>query len=443
MSAELTPASPERLEIEPIGHPLHAHVIVPGSKSITNRALLMAALAEGVSELQGVLFSDDSRYLMSALKTLGFELEIDEASAVVRVAGKGGVVPAASADGTTLFIGNAGTAARFLVPFLALGTGVYRVDGIERMRQRPILDLIEAMQTIGVDVIDELGTGCPPVRILANGLTGGQTSVVGANSSQFLSALLITAPYAQTDVHVEVVGELVSTPYIDITLRMMEQFGVTVDAAPDYRTFQIKAGQRYKGRTYSIEPDASNASYFFAAAAVVGGSVTVPGLDEDSLQGDAQFPKVLAQMGCDVVYGEKQITVTGPVPGSGQKLSGIEVDLNAMPDTAQTLAAVAPFASSPVHIQNVANMRIKETDRLSAVVKELGKLGIRTDEYPDALTIYPAEQVTPASIHTYDDHRMAMAFTLIGLRERGVVIEDPKCVNKTFPNYFDVVKTLY
>jgi 3-phosphoshikimate 1-carboxyvinyltransferase len=380
---------------------------------------------------------------MGALRELGFQVESNEEQAWVRVVGQGGAVPASKPEGTSLFIGNAGTAARFLLPFLALGKGTYRVDGIERMRQRPIADLLASMQLLGMDAVDELGTGCPPVIVNAHGLRGGKTQVIGKNSSQFLSALLLTAPYAQEDLEIEVIGELASVPYISITLEMMKQFGVRVDYDETYQWFRVPSGQRYQSRTYAIEPDASNASYFFAAAAIVGGSVTVTGLNEDSLQGDAQFPKVLGQMGCHVQYSENAITVVGPDYLGGEKLQGIDVDLNGMSDTVQTLSAVAPFASAPVKIRNVANIRIKETDRLAAVVTELGKLGVQTEEYPDGLTIYPADPIVPAQIHTYDDHRMAMAFTLVGLRSPGVEIADPACVNKTFPTYFEVIRELY
>lgn len=434
---------PKELEIQTLSHPLDAVVTIPGSKSITNRALLLAALAEGTTELSGVLFSDDSRYFMKALQFLGFQVEIEEEANRVRVVGKGGEVPEAAPEGTSLFIGNAGTAARFLLPFLSLGRGTYRIDGIERMRQRPISDLLEALQALHIDAVDELGTGCPPILIRAKGLQGGPTSVVGKNSSQFLSALLMTAPYAEQDVEIQVIGELASIPYVQITLQMMQQFGVLVESASDYSYFKIKAGGRYQARSYDIEPDASSASYFFAAAAIAGGTVTVQGLHEHSLQGDAQFPKVLQQMGCQVQYAPDSITVTGPDREAGEMLEGIDVDLNGMSDTVPTLAAVAPFANGPVHIRNVANIRIKETDRLSAVVTELGKLGVQTEEFPDAMTIFPAHEWTPAHIHTYDDHRMAMAFSLIGLREPGVTILDPGCVSKTFPTYFEVLSKLY
>ncbi|WP_380026897.1 3-phosphoshikimate 1-carboxyvinyltransferase [Effusibacillus consociatus] len=421
------------LEIQPVQQPLNAVVEVPGSKSISNRALPIAALATGTSTLRNMLFSDDSRYFMSCLQKLGFQLEIDEDTKTVVVEGLGGTLP--SHDGILdLFVGNAGTAARFLTAFVSIGVGTYRIDGIPRMRERPIQDLIDALQTLGVSIRSELGTGCPPVLVEANGLPGGEVSIPGNKSSQYLSALLLTAPYANRDVEIKVSGELLSAPYIDMTIRMMSQFGVQVETHGD-NVFHIAAGQRYKARDYIVEPDASSASYFAAAPAIAGGRVRVTNLSRDSLQGDALFAGLLEQMGCQVRWGTDYIEVE---KRDGQTLRGIDVDLNEMSDTTMTLAVVAPFASTPTTIRNIGHIRIKETDRIHAVVTELRKLGVQVEEWEDGMRIYPASQIRPAEIDTYDDHRMAMAFALVGLRVNGVKIKDPGCVSKTFPTYFEV-----
>ncbi|MDA0748617.1 MAG: 3-phosphoshikimate 1-carboxyvinyltransferase, partial [bacterium] len=278
--------------------------------------------------------------------------------------------------------------------------------------------------------------GCPPVIIHATGLHGGQTLMPGDRSSQYFTALLLVAPYAKTDVEIRVQGELVSKPYIDITLDIMRAFGVEVTNHA-YETFHVKSGQRYRACTYRVEPDASNASYFFAAAALTGGRVKVHSLLPNSAQGDVGFIRVLEQMGCTVQTYPDGIQVQGPA-----QLSGIDIDLNEMPDVVQTLCAIAPFASGPVTVRNVANLRIKETDRLAALSTELGKLGVRVDTRPDGLTVYPATKIRPAELDTYDDHRMAMSLSLVGLKAPGVIIRDPGCVNKTFPEYFHVFNTL-
>lgn len=421
------------IEIKPAEHPLHAVVEVPGSKSITNRALLIAALAEGTSHLKNVLFSDDSRYFMQCLKTLGFQLEADEAKKTVSVAGKGGTLPKTE-DVANLFVGNAGTAARFLTAFTALGRGTYRIDGIDRMRQRPIQDLINALQALGVNIQSELGTGCPPVLVEANGLPGGRTSIPGNRSSQYLSALLLTAPYAKQDIEIKIIGELLSAPYVDMTIRMMSQFGVQVEQF-DKQVYRIRSGQTYTARDYIIEPDASGASYFLAAPAIAGGKVQVTNLTNQSLQGDTRFAELLEKMGCTVRSGPDFIEVERSLD---KPLSGIDVDLNEMSDTTMTLAVVAPFAITPTTIRNIGHIRIKETDRIHAVVTELRKLGVTVEEWEDGMRIEPAGEIRPAEIDTYDDHRMAMAFSLVGLRQPNIKIKDPECVSKTFPTYFDV-----
>lgn len=425
------------IEIHTLTEVPDAVVEVPGSKSITNRALLLAALADGESTLRNVLFSDDSRYFMQCLTSLGYQLTIDESNKTVTVKGMGGDIPE-PAGVAELFVGNAGTAARFLTAFAALGKGTFRIDGIPRMRQRPIQDLIDALTSLGVDIKSELDSGCPPVIVRADGLPGGHAEIPGNRSSQYLSALLLTAPYARNEVSIQVTGELLSAPYIDMTLQMMQQWGVHTQTEPG-NLFRIPAGQKYSARNYIIEPDASSASYFVAIPAITGGKVRVTNLGRDSLQGDAQFAGLLAKMGCKVELGHDFIEVSHV---RGDSLQGIDVDLNEMSDTTMTLAVVAPFAETPTTIRNIGHIRIKETDRIYAVVTELRKLGVEVEEWQDGMRIHPAKHIRPAAIDTYDDHRMAMAFALVGLRVPGVKIKDPQCVSKTFPDYFDVLNRI-
>jgi 3-phosphoshikimate 1-carboxyvinyltransferase len=422
---------PDVLSIAPVTRPIDAIARIPGSKSITNRALLIAALAEGESALTGALFSDDTRYMAEALDALGIAVLADEAAEQFTVHGLGGEFPATEAD---LFVGNSGTTMRFLTAAIALGRGRYRVDGIPRMRQRPIQPLIDALNDLGGNVTSEAGTGCPPVIVEAHGLRGGRVAVAGDTSSQYFTALQIASPYAEQGVEIEVIGDLVSKPYMLITASVMASFGVEVEVDQEHwRTFRIAPGQRYQARRYQIEPDASNASYFFAAAAITGGRVRVDGLSSGSAQGDLHFVDVLTQMGARVTIVDDHVEVIGPPIG---ELRGVDVDMNAISDTAQTLAAIAPFASGPTTIRGVEHMRHKETDRVSALATELGRLGQEVDERPDGLTIHPAP-IQPASIETYDDHRMAMSFAIAALRAPGIRILDPACVAKTFPTFFE------
>jgi 3-phosphoshikimate 1-carboxyvinyltransferase len=419
------------LKIEPISHPLHATVRMPGSKSLTNRALLIASLADGTTHLTNALFSDDSRYFAEALQTLGFDVRLNEMDRSMIVAGMGGKIPAKKAE---LFIGNAGTAARFLPAFLALGNGQYILDGEPRMRERPIGDLIDALHQLGVEV--EAKNNCPPVEIFARGLLGGKTTIAGDISSQFLSALLMVAPYAQGSIEINLSTDLNSKPYVDMTIAIMKEFGVEIERR-DYSQFTIRPARYSPLHTYSIESDASAASYFFAAPAICGGTVRVENISLRSIQGDIKFLDVLKRMGCRVVEGENFVEVTG-----ADVLQGMDVDMRDIPDTAQTLAAVAPFAVSPTRIRGIASARVKETDRVHATCVELTRLGIQVEEHEDGMTIYPCQAFKSANVETYNDHRMAMAFSLIGLRFNGVTIENPSCVSKTFPNFFDVLETL-
>ena len=413
------------IEIQPTG-PIQASIRPPGSKSITNRALVCAALAEGESVLTGALDSEDTRVMLAGLGRLGLDVVHDAQQRTVWITGCAGKPPASAAD---LYVANSGTTVRFLTAMVALGNGTFRLDGTERMRERPIQDLLDALRQLGVDAQSEQPGGCPPVVVRAKGLSGGKATIAGDISSQYLSGLLMAAPCALAPVEIVVEGTLVSRPYIDMTLAVMRAFGARVETAGTDR-FVIPAPQRYAARRYAIEPDASAASYFFAAAAITGGRVTVEGLSRDSLQGDVAFCDCLARMGCEVEYGADQITVVG------RPLRGIDVDMNAISDTAQTLAAVALFADGPTLIHNVAHIRHKETDRLAALATELRKFGALVEEGPDRLRITP-KPLHAATIDTYDDHRMAMSMALVGLATPGVVIRDPGCVAKTYPGFFN------
>ena len=424
-------------KIIPITHPLNASVRVPGSKSLTNRALLIAALAEGETILSNALFSDDSRYFANALKELGFDISLDEEKKQMRVIGLNGKIPANNAE---LFIGNAGTAARFLTAFLTLGEGEYILDGDARMRERPIGDLVDSLSLLGADItqygIRNTPPLCPPLKITTSTLRGGKTKIAGNISSQYLSALLMIAPYAQHPVEIELTTDLNSKPYVDMTLNIMRDFGVEVER-DGYQSFRISPNTYSPIPNYQIESDASAASYFFAVPAICGGTVRVENISRKSVQGDINFLDVLAKMGCTVEEDENSILVT-----HHSSLQGVDVDMRDISDTAQTLAVIAPFASTPTRIRGIASARVKETDRVSAVCTELKRLGVQVEEYEEGMKIYPCENLKPAKIRTYNDHRMAMAFSLIGLRAGGIEIENPGCVSKTFPNFFDELERL-
>jgi len=419
------------MQITPITHSLDTSVRVPGSKSLTNRALLISALASGRTRLTNALFSDDSCYFAKALQSLGFDVQLDEAKNEMTVTGLGGTIPSRKAD---LFIGNAGTAARFLTAFLALGNGEYILDGDSRMRERPIGDLVDALNQLGVEL--ETTNNCPPVEIFAKGLPGGKTRIAGNISSQFLSALLMVAPYAKFPVEIELITELNSKPYVDMTIAIMKDFGVEIERR-GYVGFKVQPSFFSPRSSYSIESDASAASYFFAAPAIRGGKVRVENISRTSRQGDIAFLDILQQMGCTILEGDNFIEVSGT-----HTLKGLDADLRDIPDTAQTLAVIAPFASSPTRIRGIASARLKETDRIHATCAELRRLGIPVEEHEDGMTIYPCNEIQPGTVQTYNDHRMAMAFALIGLQVEGITIENPSCVSKTFPNYFQVLDTL-
>jgi 3-phosphoshikimate 1-carboxyvinyltransferase len=417
--------------VRPLQRAPQAVVEVPGSKSITNRALLLAALARGRSRIEGALVSDDTRYMAGALRDLGIAVEFDAASSCFLVEGGGGSFPAQQAE---LYVGNAGTAMRFLVAAVCLGRGDFRIDGAPRMRERPIEDLLLALRELGAAVESELGNGCPPVRVRAAGLAGGRTRVRGERSSQYLSALLQVGPCTQRGLEVEVEGRLVAAPYVNLTVAVMEQFGAHVERQGNRWFHVLPTG--YGGRDFRVEPDASSAHYFWAAAALCGGRIRTPGLGARSLQGDVRFAELLAQMGAEVEIAEDWIEVRG-----GRPLVGLDVDMNEISDTAMTLAVLGVFTTSPVCIRNVGHLRLQESDRLHAVATELTRLGIRVEEEEDALRVFPG-RVRPGVVETYDDHRIAMSFALLGLRVPGIGIRNPRCVEKTFPEFFTLLESL-
>ena len=422
---------PDKLTLSPI-QKISGSVVLPGSKSLSNRILLLSMLAEGKTEIQNLLDSDDVRRMVEALETLGIQLEENRAENLITVSGTSGKIPVKEA---TLMLGNAGTAIRPLTAAMTLGHGRFVLDGVQRMRERPIIDLINGLSQLGANLRCINGTDCPPVEVIADGLPGGITRLSGAISSQYLTAILLAAPYADKEVQIEITDKLVSVPYVEMTLRLMQSFGVSVNHE-NFRLFHIpRQTYRSPGNIF-VEGDASSASYFLAGAAITKGSVTVKGCGTDSLQGDARFAEVLEKMGAKVEWEPQQVKLTG------NSLNGIDVDMNQMPDAAMTLAVAALFASGPTAIRNIYNWRVKETERLQAVSTELRKLGAEVEEGYDYLVIQPPEQIRKAEIDTYDDHRMAMAFSLAACGESPMTINNPGCVSKTFPDYFEVLDGL-
>jgi 3-phosphoshikimate 1-carboxyvinyltransferase len=431
----LVERSGDDVRLHPVG-PVDAVVQPPGSKSLTNRYLLCTALADGKSMLRGASLSDDAVRMIDGLRELGIHVELREDAEVIQVEGCRGHIPATAAE---IDAGNAGTAMRFLTALACLGYGHYRLDGSPRMRGRPIGELVGALRQLGAPLGYDGAEGYPPLTMVARGLGGGEVVFTSPPSSQFISALLMVAPYATRDVMIRIDGEVISQPYIDMTIGVMRSLGVEVLASDIADRFVIASTQRYTAREIAIEPDASAATYFWAAAALTGGRVRVTGLTRQSLQGDVGFVDALEQMGSEVEAGDDYLGIHGPPRGA---LHGVDVDLNAMPDTAQTLAVVALFANGPTHIGHVANLRIKETDRLAALESELMRLGARVEMTDDGLTITPPGRITPATVETYDDHRMVMSFALAGLVEEGVVIRNVDCVSKSFPHFFETLAAL-
>lgn len=421
------PAAP--LVIPRLPGPVDVTWTVPGSKSITNRALVLAALADGETRLTGALESDDTRHMREALTRMG--VAIDDAGPDTVIV-RGGRARLQAPDGP-LFVGNSGTTVRFLAAVAALVDGEVTLVGDDAMAKRPIHVLVDALRAQGADVT--CATGCPPLTIRGGRLRGGRVRMRGDQSSQYFSALLMAAGFADADLDVEIEGSLVSRPYVDITRRMIADFGGDVAETP--AGFHVRAGRTLRGRDYAIEPDASSASYPFALAAALGGTVVVPGLGRDAQQGDYAFTTILEQAGAVVTRGDTSTRVERL-----GALRGVDVDMHHISDTVMTLAAIAPLASGATRIRNVANIRIKETDRLAATVIELRRLGQQVTHGADWLAIEPAP-VTPAMVHCYDDHRIAMSFAILGAAAGGVTIEDPACVSKTYPGFFRDLAAIY
>ena len=415
----------EALEVAPLTRPPDLTIRVPGSKSITNRALVAAALADGASRLTGVLVADDTLAMVDALRRLDVDVALDAEAATAVVAGTAGRLPARP---VTLDARQSGTTARFLAPLLGLGTGAYRLDGSPQLRARPMGPTLDALTGLGARIEAAGESERLPVTIVGGGLRGGEVALAGDVSSQFLSGLLLVGPLLADGLVVRLTTELVSRPYVDLTVSTMRAFGAGVEQ-PDDATVAVAPGG-YRPTAYAVEPDASAASYLFAAAAICGGRVRVEGLGRGSAQGDLGFVDVLARMGATVEVGDGWTEVTG-----GGELRGIEVDMRHLSDTAQTLAAVAVFAEGTTRITGIGFIRRKETDRIAAVVTELRRCGIEAEEEEDGFVVRPGDP-RPTTVQTYDDHRMAMSFALLGLRAPGIVIEDPSCVAKTYPGYF-------
>jgi 3-phosphoshikimate 1-carboxyvinyltransferase len=417
--------------IRPLAVPPDVTVRVPGSKSLTNRALVTAALATGTSRLEGLLLADDTEAMLGALGALGIGIELDRAGATAVIDGCAGMVPAGP---RTIDVRLSGTTARFLAPLVCLGRGEYVLDGGASFRARPMGPLLQALADLGVGVEPLGAPDRLPVRLRAQGLAGGRVALTGDVSSQFLSGLLLVGPVTREGLELDLTTPLVSQPYVALTLAVMAAFGASAEQTAA-RRFVVPPGG-YQAATYRIEPDASAASYLLAAAAITGGRVRVEGLTAASTQGDVGFAEVLARMGAEVTTDATGIEVRGT-----GRLDGIEIDMAGLSDTAQTLAAVAVFARGPTRVTGIGFIRAKETDRIAAVVTELRRCGIDAREEPDGFVIQPGTP-GPARIRTYDDHRMAMSFALLGLRVSGIEIEDPGCVAKTFPAYFEVLDEL-
>jgi 3-phosphoshikimate 1-carboxyvinyltransferase len=425
---------PQHIDLEPVMH-VEGAVRLPGSKSISNRTLLLAALAEGATTIHDLLASDDTLVMLGALRSLGIGWEqLDERTHVVH--GAGGVLPVIEAD---LFMGNAGTAIRPLTAALAVIGGDYTLHGVARMHERPIGDLVDALNEVGAQIEYTGEPGFPPLRIRRGHIHANRMSVRGNVSSQFLTALLMSAPLMAKDhpVSIDVVGELISKPYIEITLNLMRRFGVTVEQ-DGWQSFTVQPGQRYASPgSIHVEGDASSASYFLAAGAIAGGPVRVEGVGRDSIQGDVRFAEALEAMGATITRGDNWIEAS-----SNGVLKAIDADFNHIPDAAMTIAVAALYAEGTSTLRNIASWRVKETDRLAAMATELRKVGAIVEEGADYISITPPAELQPATIDTYDDHRMAMCFSLASLdgkarRGNAMRINDPKCVAKTFPDYFE------
>lgn len=415
---------------------VNGEITIPGSKSLSNRVLLLAALSEGTTQITNLLDSDDVRHMLNSFEELGLKYSLSEDRATCTVVGNGGPI-SNKGEEIELFLGNAGTAMRPLAAALCLGEGKYTLTGEPRMLERPIGHLVDSLLQAGAEIDYLNNEQYPPLRIKAHGLKGGNIDIDGSVSSQFLTAFLISAPLAKGDITVNIKNKLVSKPYIDITLHLMSQFGVDVQNN-NYNSFFIKGNQKYRSPgNFLVEGDASSASYFLAAAAIRGGAVKVNGVGRKSIQGDIRFADALEQMGGCVIWEDNAIEVRKNGP-----LKPLDVDLNHIPDAAMTIATTALFASGTTTIRNIYNWRVKETDRLSAMATELRKLGAKVIEGEDYISITPPKNILSAEIDTYNDHRMAMCFSLAAMGKSSIKINDPDCTSKTFPNYFDLFKTI-
>lgn len=416
----------KQLTLQPIRH-VKGQIFLPGSKSMTNRVLLLSSLAEGTTEVRNLLDSDDTQHMLKALEILGVSIDFTPGETTCHVKGLGRPFQLDSAE---LFMGNSGTTMRSLTAAICVGKGDYILTGEPRMWERPIKDLVDALRQLGANIEYMKQDGYPPLKIRANGLAGGTVSIRGNISSQYLTGLLMAAPLAQNDLTIQVEGELVSKPYIDMTIDVMKRYGVEVENN-SYQSFVIQGGQKYRSPgSILVEGDASSATYFLSAAAI-GGTVRVNGVGSDSIQGDIAHADVLEKMGAEVTRGPDWIEVTH------KKLHGVDMDLNHMPDAAMTVAVTSLFAEGKTTIRNIYNWRVKETDRLAAMATELRKVGAEVVEGNDFLEITPPEHIKSATIDTYDDHRIAMCFSLAALGEAPITINDPDCVSKTFPDYFE------
>ncbi len=422
----------EKYVVKPLTKPLDIRVTVPGSKSMTNRALLMAALSDGQTTLNGILFSDDSRYFLSSLKSLGFDVDFDETEKWATVVGCGGKIPV---DFGEIYVGSAGTAARFLTAMLALSDGEYVIKASEQMEKRPMKPLFDSLTAMGAEFTYLKEEGFLPVKVKGSAASVSTAEIDISKSTQFLSALLMTAPMLKNGLDIRITSEKTDGAYIRITRNMMEQFGCVAEY--DGHDYHIVSGQAYKAGNYVVEPDVSAACYFYGMAAITGGKAIVNHVHPGLMQGDMKFLEVLSKMGCEVIDTPEGIAVTGPSDG----LCGIDIDMNDFSDQTMTLAAIAPFAKGEIHIRNVAHISLQESDRMAAIIHNLTSLGIRCEREGDGLVIYPG-QCKACEIETYDDHRMAMAFSLPGLLTEGVVIKDPLCCRKTFENYFEVLDAI-
>jgi len=408
----------------------HVEISVPGSKSYTHRTLIAAALSTGTCTLENCLVSEDTRFTQAALNQLGADFQTDPTGLIVH--GRDGSWRPSTEP---LFLGNSGTSMRLLAAIVVLGEGVYRLMGTTRMHERPIQDLLDALNELDVRAFSIHRDGCPPIEIHAGQLSGGSISINCGTSSQYLSGLLLMAPVLERGLDIHVTDGPVSRPYIDMTLDVMARFGIRYER-DGYQSFRVSGNQHYQSGDYVVEPDASQASYFWAAAAVSGITVKVTGFPEDSIQGDLRIVELLEAMGCRVDRRDMGISVTGG------PLQGVDVDMGDMPDMVPTLAVVAAFAKGATRIRNVAHLKVKESDRLGAVTTELGKLGIEARQTDDDLIVHGGSP-KGAVIHTYDDHRIAMSFSVAGLKTPGVHIENESCVAKSFPKYWDVFRQLY